>query len=161
MNQPRDNKGRFASKPKMPAWMAFWVAALRSGLYDQCTGYLHNKNSGEKTGYCCLGVLCEINPKVEKDRSNPLWDKYKYIDPKAPYVNQGGTRALPPSLAQVLGFHSTNAKFSTKEIKWTTPMPLSLTHCLNVTLASLNDEGWTFDQIADFIEANWQHIVKP
>ena len=32
-----------------------WVAALESGDYDQCRGYLH---SG--MGYCCLGVLTEL-----------------------------------------------------------------------------------------------------
>ena len=31
-----------------------WVAALRSGEYQQGTGYL---NSGD---FCCLGVLCEV-----------------------------------------------------------------------------------------------------
>jgi hypothetical protein len=32
-----------------------WVAALRSGKYDQTTGALR-----DGVGYCCLGVLCEV-----------------------------------------------------------------------------------------------------
>lgn len=35
---------------------AKWVAALRSGQYNQITGELR---SG--CGHCCLGVLCEIS----------------------------------------------------------------------------------------------------
>ena len=38
-----------------------WLNALRSGDYEQTTGYLEDK--GE---YCCLGVLCDITDEVEK-----------------------------------------------------------------------------------------------
>jgi len=34
-----------------------WIKALRSGEYEQTQGLLHR---GE-TGFCCLGVLCEIS----------------------------------------------------------------------------------------------------
>jgi hypothetical protein len=42
-----------------------WVAALRSGKYEQCSGSLHRDG-----GYCCLGVLWDIsgNPWIDKDR---------------------------------------------------------------------------------------------
>jgi len=32
-----------------------WVAALRSGKYEQGTGQLRNGDT-----YCCLGVLCDV-----------------------------------------------------------------------------------------------------
>lgn len=32
-----------------------WIAALRSGNYEQTTGELRNQY-----GHCCLGVLCDI-----------------------------------------------------------------------------------------------------
>lgn len=38
-----------------PEIKAQWIAALRSGSYDQCIGRLT-----DGTGYCCLGVLREI-----------------------------------------------------------------------------------------------------
>lgn len=42
--------------PKMdPEVKAEWVAALRSGEYQQATGKLTDGG-----GYCCLGVLCEL-----------------------------------------------------------------------------------------------------
>ena len=34
-----------------------WVAALRSGKYEQTRGALKDSN-----GHCCLGVLCSISP---------------------------------------------------------------------------------------------------
>ena len=34
---------------------AKWVAALRSGEYQQCSRTLHDGK-----GYCCLGVLCKV-----------------------------------------------------------------------------------------------------
>lgn len=43
-----------------------WVAALRSGKYEQGQNYLRT----EKNKYCCLGVLCEvagIEPVLLKD----------------------------------------------------------------------------------------------
>jgi hypothetical protein len=46
---------------------AKWVAALRSGKYDQTKGYLRrtkpSKMSGDAPGFCCLGVLCDIAVK--------------------------------------------------------------------------------------------------
>lgn len=36
-----------------------WLAALRSGKYEQTTNMLHLKIDG-KSKFCCLGVLCEI-----------------------------------------------------------------------------------------------------
>jgi hypothetical protein len=32
-----------------------WITALKSGVYKQTTGKLK-----DNTGYCCLGVLCEV-----------------------------------------------------------------------------------------------------
>lgn len=39
-----------------PEIKARWVAALRSGEYEQATGQLRNEH-GE---FCCLGVLCDL-----------------------------------------------------------------------------------------------------
>jgi len=38
-----------------------WLAALRSGKYEQGTGALC-----EDGKYCCLGVLCEVLPRPKK-----------------------------------------------------------------------------------------------
>lgn len=41
-----------------PEVKAKWLAALRSGEYEQTEGRLH-----DKVGYCCLGVLCDLYTK--------------------------------------------------------------------------------------------------
>ncbi len=35
-----------------------WLAALRSGKYQQTEGILHSAETG---GFCCLGVACDIS----------------------------------------------------------------------------------------------------
>lgn len=37
-----------------------WVTALRSGDYEQTNGYLRREDGEGKIGYCCLGVLKDI-----------------------------------------------------------------------------------------------------
>ncbi len=38
-----------------------WVAALRSGQYEQGTDYLVSEHpDAGRAQYCCLGVLCEL-----------------------------------------------------------------------------------------------------
>ncbi len=52
-----------------------WVAALRSGKYQQITGQLRKEN-----GFCCLGVACDVfNPS--------LWDQDYYSEwASAPFL---------------------------------------------------------------------------
>jgi len=38
-----------------PTYKQPWIAALRSGEYEQARSVLYNG-----TGYCCLGVLCKV-----------------------------------------------------------------------------------------------------
>ena len=43
-------------KKMNPAIKDKWIAALRSGEYEQTTGQLRNGDS-----FCCLGVLCNVH----------------------------------------------------------------------------------------------------
>ncbi len=47
-----------------------WIRALRSGEYKQCEEYLHLDG-----GFCCLGVLLDINEDVdwEQDEGDDFW----------------------------------------------------------------------------------------
>jgi len=81
-----------------------WIAALRSGEYKQCTGFLHLGG-----GHCCLGVA-EIIHGVKSE----------------------STRVLRGNFPQAIEGIS---EMSTK-------------------LTSMNDNGNTFSQIADYIEEN-------
>ena len=49
-----------------PDVKAKWVAALRSGEYEQGRVYLHD----EDDRYCCLGVLCAIAPATVNVKRN-------------------------------------------------------------------------------------------
>ena len=99
-----------------------WVAALRSGKYKQGQGKLRVNDR-----YCCLGVLCDIvNPEG--------WEQIPDPDNKV-YANRyrGSCNAhyIPHDLEKDAG----------------------LGNSINVLrLAPLNDSGYSFDQIADYIE---------
>ena len=64
---------------------AQWVAALRSGVYNQTTGMLHNEK-----GYCCLGVLCDIHA----NETNTPWvpDAFSFV--------YDGDREVLPSIVR-------------------------------------------------------------
>lgn len=49
-------------KQKLGPKQKAWVKALRSGKFKQTEGVLKDKN-----GYCCLGVLCELEEKLTKN----------------------------------------------------------------------------------------------
>lgn len=105
-----------------PEIKAKWVAALRSGEYQQCTGALTNGVGG----YCCLGVLREIEPKraiqgAEKAGEAGLLS------------NDSWTR---------MGGHACVSSVSGDPL-------------IQTTLSDMNDCGTPFAEIADFIETNY------
>lgn len=106
-----------------------WVEALRSGRYTQTKRRLKDNK-----GYCCLGVLCEISnldkfTKIENSIENP----YLYL----------GNIGMPHD-----------------EIReWAGLKPYNPKSNLLDKLTQLNDsEGYSFDQIADYIEVNWKDL---
>jgi hypothetical protein len=52
-----------------------WVDALRSGDYQQTTGRLRRETHSAGTGFCCLGVLCNLHaqehPEIAAKETNP------------------------------------------------------------------------------------------
>jgi hypothetical protein len=54
-----------------------WVAALRSGEYEQGVGYLNIADDGVNR-YCCLGVLCDILSDDYLDFSKHVIDNKTY-----------------------------------------------------------------------------------
>lgn len=112
-----------------PSVKAKWVAALRSGKYVQGRGRLHNASGGK---FCCLGVLCDL---------------YKRGHPKAEWVDgffhpfgindarESDSQALPVAVQAWAGLHAPNPAVNDQG-----------------SLAGLNDDGQTFDAIADVIE---------
>jgi hypothetical protein len=104
-----------------------WVEALRSGQYPQGKGLLKNYESE----YCCLGVLCDLNDPIkwhlgEKDGNTYYIDEYD---------------VLPLDLCIKTGLNPMGAIPGLKD-----------KYNQQISLAFLNDNGFTFSQIADIIE---------
>jgi hypothetical protein len=99
-----------------------WVAALRSGDYPQ-----GKQNLQKKGKFCCLGVLCEIDPEVT----------YDLVDES--YVFPDGQRMidiLPFKYANDVGLGDKFKEYDSR-------------------LMEMNDEyGKSFEQIANHIERN-------
>lgn len=106
-----------------------WVAALRSGDYKQ--GILNLRN--HKDEFCCLGVLCEIMG-VEKEFSG---NRYLY---------DGCGAGIMSSVRILTGIKSDLGYLYTPK------------YSSDSCLASMNDQGKTFSEIADIIEEEWENL---
>lgn len=111
-----------------------WVAALRSGEYQQLTGSLHDYGTKTPDAYCCLGVALELlAAELHVD------DIFNFEISDNARVNGGhyylaeDQEELPSSYAYFL---------------------MDITPAEGTQLARLNDAQFTFNQIADIIEAD-------
>jgi hypothetical protein len=109
-----------------------WVAALRSGDFEQSTGYLENAGK-----YCCLGVLqmvadgeCQQTdrhgdeiflPTPDWCADHNIWIKTNDSNPQISLLDDEGNEFI-------------------------------------IEAAEANDNGFTFEQIADGIERVWSLI---
>ncbi len=112
-----------------PDVKAAWLAALRSGNYTQGKECLKRVRSNGDTEYCCLGVLCDILGRIDESRfeETDLGGKVYFFDL--------GTLDGPHRMGDLVGFDLIPS------------MPLQK------FLASTNDDGVSFQTIADMIEA--------
>lgn len=126
-----------------------WVAALRSGEYQQGLNVLAHRDDEGAMSYCCLGVLCDLAVKdgvavdVQSDADGDLTFE--------------GMEALPPS--SVLNW--ARLRLENPEVQVPKNHPALADQFLDVrdrkgkcALTSLNDGGFTFAEIADLIEAS-------
>ncbi len=108
-----------------------WVDALKSGKYPQGEGYLEN-DYGQ---YCCLGVACRMNhPKVDL-RHKFFIDASKDSKKNKEYITKSLERSMPALLRGV----DVDQSFVQK-------------------VSKMNDDGYSFDEIADWIENNVEFI---
>lgn len=108
-----------------------WVKALRSGSYIQGKNYLHQRireNEKEVEKFCCLGVLCEIVKEKLNLGVSLHYGAYFYDEEK---------HYLPKKVLENL-FQNEEIHLKVEE-RFYRP-------------AVLNDNGFTFSQIADLIE---------
>lgn len=104
-----------------------WIAALRSGTYQQTNSALCKNGS-----YCCLGVLCEITPDIKRKKAQiSPWDKDTTIEIEFAYKDENYRSGyLPSQLASEVGLSEEQQS----------------------KLANMNDEGISFVEIAGYIE---------
>ncbi len=127
---------------------AEWVAALRSGEYKQGINFLRQDDK-----FCCLGVLCDLHRKAHQkegeDDTVNSW--FPTISPEMDNTpcfsyHYGNTTLLPDAVMDWCGLHSCDpsvqriASFENNHVTQ------------DGTLSLFNDQGATFDQIADIIE---------
>ncbi len=117
-----------------------WVEALRSGLYQQCTGQLC-----DGTGYCCLGVLSKVQGRLTPRQDLPLSQSKdgSVGSSNGAFLILAEDNPLFPALRGSGMFPSAGIKVTIEAND--KPRELS----------GLNDAGLTFPQIADIIEAVW------
>lgn len=112
---------------------ALWVAALRSGKYKQGKQLLNR--DGE---YCCLGVACEV--AMEHGLALD-----KVVDMGSTFYN-GSSGVAPQELQDWLGLIN-----STGRIKDALAFGGGGVGSI-VSLVEMNDTGYTFEDIANYIE---------
>ena len=101
-----------------------WLSSLRSGDYQQTQRYLRKED-----GFCCLGVLCDLYGKENNVEWNLANNGHNYEFQDHP--------ACPPlSVVEWAGFGSSNPYICSRSL----------------TLGELNDNGSTFNEIADIIQ---------
>jgi hypothetical protein len=116
-----------------PEIKAKWVAALRSGEYQQ--GKAHLQTGDGK--FCCLGVLCDL---YRKETGHGYWTTY-YNDKAFNLPGESTSPYYPPLEIN---------KWVERETNW---VKVSITiNGLSRPIAEHNDGGATFTQIADALE---------
>jgi hypothetical protein len=126
-----------------------WVAALRSGKYSQDTGVLRSTQ-----GYCCLGVLCDLYAQEH----NEQWDVHRWN------TNLGESYDIPENkVSEINGSDEFLFGNELEHLPDTVKMWAGLNHPNPYVysdgidnegyhLSVLNDNGKSFNEIADLIE---------
>lgn len=105
-----------------------WINALRSGEYRQGKFCLSKKDEDGNMKYCCLGVLTHL--------INPNHPDLKIKCEDGRQKSYGAL--LPSDIMEVAGLSSNDPK-------------VKKNNC-NTSLAGLNDDKSSFEEIADVIE---------
>ena len=121
-----------------------WIDALRSGKYEQGSEKLRSVS-----GYCCLGVLCDLYAQEHDTQWEFRGNEETNLQPMDYWYYEGESEFLPESV------------MDWAELK--THNPTVRVYCedsddedtcyYNDEIANVNDSGYSFNQIADTIEA--------
>lgn len=113
-----------------------WVELLRSGEFQQTKRRLREGTDHTNYRHCCLGVVCELY-LVEVggffNEVNEFVEDFQTLPARA----DTGWKFIPVA-------HSANLGDGSRQ--W-----IGLDGMKCAALAMMNDRGWTFNQIADFV----------
>jgi len=134
------------SKRMNPEIKSKWIAALRSGQYEQARGglqrilYRDNETGHIDCGFCCLGVLCDI--AMQEDEVC-WWKDQEAISTDHTGQFTVNADALPSSVVEWAGLEDSDPEV---------PFPIDDDKDRK-RLSELNDSfRLDFGQIADIIE---------
>lgn len=126
-----------------------WAAALRSKRYKQGMGKLCTLSmQGGESKYCCLGVACELYQDATDNSLDT--SALSGSDTERKYYN-GQSNYLPDKVKDWLGLDT---------VYGTLESPLIIGDKTVSNLAWGNDNGLTFNQIADIIEKEPPGLFK-
>ena len=114
------------------------VAELRSGYHKQTKNILHDAETNRK---CCLGVACWM--KYQNIYSTAIWNgrvRYSHQD-----------TSMDDITIDQFGFYDSMGSRRDGE-------RLIIGQGAYESLAMANDNGCSFEEIADYIEANWESL---
>lgn len=125
-----------------------WLNALRSGEYEQATGKLKTPQ-----GFCCLGVLTDLYVK-EKNQDWILRssDPEDIVDEDY-YTFEQTDDFLPHSVMKWAGLDSNCPEVMIENEDYNEEYDDGECEYIPQKLSDLNDDGMTFDKIADLIES--------
>lgn len=132
-----------------------WIEALRSGKYKQGREYLCVDET-----YCCLGVLCDILkvPVKPETYGRRTVKYYKCLRRESREdLHRYTNSVLPEELSEQLKLSSVKVEIKGDKANYVYNHPSFSRNGLNrfaggITLTMLNDNGFTFKEIADVIE---------
>lgn len=117
-----------------------WLEALDSGEYLQTSHTLCERVDGDEKAYCCLGVLDEVVFGTE-------WHEYDGV-----LVDDEGEREMLDS--NKASYLDLDLYITENELDYFADKGIVVDVDAQriTTLATLNDEGYTFEDIVDVIE---------
>lgn len=128
-----------------------WLEALRSGKYRQATEQLRKGDA-----YCCLGVLCDLYAKEHPEAGFTADDAHRYVfksagDDNYVFSSPGDRDSEDLPTYSVMVWAGID--------NWNIPQDLAPEMSDNyrlpagsVSLPAINDDGNSFEVIADVIE---------
>lgn len=135
--------------PKMnPEAKAEWLRLLRSGEYPQGHGTLCRLLDGN-VEFCCAGVLCEVAKKAGIVRSEEIGTRTRYHD--ASNLGDHSTVLLPRRVRDWANLDSMYINVPMRP-EYSERLSAHYKDAVVVGLVELNDNGFTFAEIADIIE---------